>query len=103
MIWLYVVEINTWSFRIAGSAIATILEMAVGLSMSVTTSYLITYPGWPAVYLAVSALAGVTVYLLCPETTGRSLEWLDRYFEHDPPLLVIRNKDKASRKVKWTR
>ena len=33
------------------------------------------------------------VYFLCPETAGRSLEDLDRFFVGDAPVLIIKDKD----------
>ena len=98
---LYTVEINTWSFRVADSAIATIVEALVAIAMTVATDELLVRKGWPAVFMVVYAVAALTVYLLYPETTGRRLEWLDWWFERNPPLLVNRNK--TATKLKWSR
>jgi hypothetical protein len=39
-----------------------------------------------------------TVYLFYPETAGRTLEDLDRYFAGDAPLLVFKDKEVISSK-----
>ena len=38
------------------------------------------------------------VYFLYPETAGRSLEDMDRYFAGNPSLLVFRDKDATSKR-----
>lgn len=38
------------------------------------------------------------IYLLYPETCGRTLEDIDRYFMDQPSLLVFRDRDAISRK-----
>ncbi len=38
----------------------------------------------------------MSVYLFYPETAGRTLEDLDRYFAGDAPLLVFRDKEVIS-------
>ena len=38
------------------------------------------------------------IYFLYPETAGRSLEDMDRFFREDPPLLVNRDKDACSKR-----
>lgn len=38
------------------------------------------------------------VYFLYPETAGRSLEDMDRYYTEDPKLLVFRDKDATSKR-----
>lgn len=38
------------------------------------------------------------IYLIYPETAGRSLEDLDDYYRTNPPLLVFRDKDVVSTK-----
>ena len=98
---LYIVEINTWSFRVAGSAIATNVEALVAIAMTVATDELIVRKGWQAVFMVVYAVVALTVYLLFPETTGRRLEWLDWWFERNPSLLFNRNK--TATKLKWSR
>lgn len=38
------------------------------------------------------------VYLFYPETAGRSLEDMDRYYTEDPKLFVFRDKDATSKR-----
>ena len=98
--WLYQVEINAWNFRLAGSALATIVLYLSNYAIAMSYFRLILRHGWVALFLAINVVAVVCIYLLCPETTGRSLECLDRYFSEDPPLLAV--KDQSAIKRKWT-
>lgn len=100
VIWLLVVEINTSSFRIVGTAIATIVDYAVVFAMGFAMPSLEPHKGWAAVFIAINALAWLATYLLFPETTGRRLEWIDRYFEQTPSAIVIT--DRAATKVRWS-
>lgn len=99
--WLYQVEINSWDFRMAGSAIATIIEYLSSYGMVMSTPPLLLFTtGWAGLPIAINLVAVITIFLLLPETTRRSLDWLDRYFSNSPPVLVIR--DRTATKVKWT-
>ena len=94
------VEIDAQRFRARGTALAVIVQYVIAFGMEFAHPPLQEHKGWPAVFLAVNALAAWTTYLLYPETTGRSLEWLDHYLEHARYTIVT--KHKASTKVQWT-
>lgn len=100
--WLYQVEFNAWSFRMAGSALATLASWIGVLTGTYSLALLyITMEGLLGIYVGVNVLAAVSIYLLCPETGGRSLEWLDLLFTERPPVVVSRHKYLT--KVVWTR
>ena len=100
IIGLYVVEINAQRFRAGGAALSLIIYYAVSFGMAFAYRRLGVHPGWPAVFVVVNLLGAGTTYLLYPETTGRSLEWLDQGFERSQ--LSIGSRNKMSTKVNWT-
>lgn len=99
--WLYQAEINTWTSRAVGSAVATIVMYVGNILSAFYTPALVVGAGTAtgSVFLAINFLALLFTYLLIPETAGRSLEWLDYYYSRKPPLLVI--KDPKATKRRW--
>ena len=99
--WLYQAEINSWSSRAVGSAVATTAMYVGTFGSAFYTPYLINNVGTAtgAVFLSVNFVGLVYTYLLIPETSGRSLEWLDYYYSRKPPILVIR--DAKATKRHW--
>lgn len=84
-----------------GSAVATIAMYVGNILSAFYTPALIVGAGTatPAVFIAINLLALLFTYLLIPETSGRSLEWLDYYYSRKPPVLVI--KDAKATKRRW--
>ena len=96
--WVYVAEINTWALRVAGVALAVILNELVSFGMNFAYVLLVLHTGWPAVFIAVSVLAAFAIFFMFPETAGRSLESIDRYFEHTLSVTLFRDKRAARAK-----
>lgn len=98
-VWLWIVEINASSFRLPGVAIATIVYYSVKFGMSFASNLLQSLTGWPVVFIVSNTLLGTMTYFLVPETSGRSLQAIDRQFEQGLPLVV--NRYKAATSIRW--
>lgn len=100
--WLYQVEFNAWSFRMAGSALATTVTWIGALTCNYSFPlFIVSVRGYVGVFVGVNILVIVSIYLLCPETGSRSLEWLDWHFSDRPPIVVCRHHYLT--RVRWTR
>lgn len=103
--WLYPTEINSLSMRTKGAAAGTATNWIFNFLVVEITPYGIQSLGWQF-YIIWTVFNGAfvpIVYFLYPETAGRSLEDIDDYYRHKPPLLVWRDKDakKSGRPEKY--
>ncbi|KAK3725879.1 hypothetical protein LTR37_000027 [Vermiconidia calcicola] len=98
-VWLWVVEINASSFRLPGVAVATIVYYSITFSMSFASVLLRSHTAWPVVFLVSNILLGTITYFLVPETSGRSLQAIDRQFKQGLPLVI--NNYKTATSIRW--
>ena len=93
--WLYPTEINSLSMRTKGAALATATNWIVNFLVVEITPPGIDHLGWKfyIIWTVFNFAFVPVVYLLYPETAGRKLEDLDRFFLEKPSLLVFRDKD----------
>ncbi|KAJ9641523.1 hypothetical protein H2201_004007 [Coniosporium apollinis] len=98
--WLYPTEINSLSMRAKGAALGTATNWIFNFMVVEITLPGIESLGWQF-YIIWTVFNGAfvpIVYFFYPETAGRSLEDLDRYFHDKPSLFVNRDKDAISSK-----
>ena len=88
--WLYPAEINSLSMRTKGAALATACDWLFNYAVVQTTPIGMHYLHWGIylIYAVFNAAFVPVVYYLVVETSGRSLEQIDRWFELNPGWLV---------------
>ncbi|KAF2502553.1 general substrate transporter [Lophium mytilinum] len=93
--WLYPTEINSLSMRTKGAALGTATNWIFNFMVVEITPPGISSLKWKfyIIWTVFNAAFVPIVYFLYPETAGRSLEDLDRFFAGNAPLLVWRDKD----------
>ncbi|KAH9909741.1 general substrate transporter [Xylariomycetidae sp. FL2044] len=99
--WLYPTEINSLSMRTKGAALGTATNWIVNFLVVEITPVGIAALRWRFYIIwAVFNFAFVpVVYLFYPETAGRTLEDIDRFFQENRRVLVFRDPDaKSSRR-----
>lgn len=84
-VWLYVVELNSQCFRLTGACIASLVAFVSYFVWIFLTQKIDNITGWPAIFIATNVIGALIVCFLCPETTGRSLEYVNRYFRPGKP------------------
>ncbi len=83
--WLMSAEIFPTRVRASGASISSFANWAANLLVSITFLSLIGALGAPAtfwLYASFGVLAFIFSWLLVPETKGRSLEQIERYWEN---------------------
>ena len=88
--WLYPAEINSLSMRTKGAALATACDWLFNYAVVQTTPIGMHHLHWGIylIYAIFNAAFVPVVYYLVVETSGRSLEQIDRWFELNPGWLV---------------
>lgn len=96
--WLYPTEINSLSMRTKGAAIGTATNWIFNFMVVEITPIGIQNLKWKfyIVWTILNASFVPVMYLFYPETAGRSLEDIDKYYQGNPPLLVFRDKEATS-------
>ncbi|KAL9053292.1 MAG: hypothetical protein Q9162_004843 [Coniocarpon cinnabarinum] len=97
--WLYPAEVNSLGMRTRGAALGTATNWIVNFMVVEITPPGIGSLGWKfyIIWTVFNFSFLPIVYFLYPETAGRTLEDLDRFFREDPPLLVFRDKAATSK------
>ena len=97
--WLYPTEVNSLGMRTRGAGLGTATNWIINFMVVEITPPGIGSLGWKfyIIWTVFNFSFIPIVYFLYPETAGRSLEDLDRFFREDPPLLVFRDKDAVSK------
>ncbi|KAF2110201.1 general substrate transporter [Lophiotrema nucula] len=98
--WLYPTEINSLATRTKGAALGTATNWIFNFMVVEITPPGIKNLQW-AFYIIWIVFNGAfvpIVYFLYPETAGRSLEDIDRFFAGRAPLLVFTDKEAISSK-----
>ncbi|EGP89664.1 uncharacterized protein MYCGRDRAFT_67680 [Zymoseptoria tritici IPO323] len=101
--WIYQAEINSLSMRVRGASAATSMNWLFGFVCTQFTSVGIRTLGYKFyIMFAVFNIAFLpVVYFLYPETSNRTLEDLDDYFDRDSPhKAIIRFGDKVAKQHK---
>ncbi|KAB8349848.1 hypothetical protein FH972_023861 [Carpinus fangiana] len=99
--WLYPTEINGLGTRTKGAAIGTATNWLVNFIVVEITPPAIDNLGWQfyIIWTVFNAAFVPIVYFLYPETAGRTLEDMDRYYREDGGnFLVWRDADAIGRK-----
>ncbi|KAF3009495.1 hypothetical protein E8E13_003424 [Curvularia kusanoi] len=98
--WLYPTEINSMAMRTKGAALGTATNWIFNFMVVEITPPGIRSLGWRfyIIWCVFNFAFIPIVYFFYPETAGRTLEDLDRYFAGDAPLLVFRDKEVISSK-----
>ncbi|KAI4119247.1 MAG: hypothetical protein LQ345_000841 [Seirophora villosa] len=98
--WLYPTEINSLSMRTKGAALGTATNWACNFMVVEITPIGIQTLHWRfyIIWTVFNAAFVPIVYLFYPETAGRTLEDIDRFFREDAKVLVFRDKDAISEK-----
>ncbi|KAL8962994.1 MAG: hypothetical protein Q9193_000696 [Seirophora villosa] len=98
--WLYPTEINSLSMRTKGAALGTAMNWACNFMVVEITPIGIQTLHWRfyIIWTVFNAAFVPIVYLFYPETAGRTLEDIDRFFRDDAKVLVFRDKDAISEK-----
>ncbi|KAL1644645.1 hypothetical protein SLS61_008696 [Didymella pomorum] len=93
--WLYPTEINSMAMRTKGAALGTATNWIFNFMVVEITPPGISSLHWKfyIIWCVFNFAFIPTVYFFYPETAGRTLEDLDRYFAGDAPLLVFRDKE----------
>ncbi|KAJ5815542.1 MFS sugar transporter [Penicillium riverlandense] len=93
--WVYAAEINALEMRTKGTSLAAAIQWIVNYMVVQITPIGIQNLSWRFwIIWAIICFSFIPVtYLFYPETTGRSLEDIDRYFEGNPGIIVARDKD----------
>ncbi|KAJ9631780.1 hypothetical protein H2203_000180 [Taxawa tesnikishii (nom. ined.)] len=98
--WLYPTEINSLSMRTKGAALGTATNWIFNFMVVEITPPGIETLQWRfyIIWTIFNFAFVPTVYLFYPETAGRSLEDLDRYFRENHNVFVFTDKDAISEK-----
>lgn len=112
--WLYPTEINSLGMRTKGAALGTATNWIVNFMVVEITPPGIRSLAWKfyIIWTVFNFSFIPLVYIFYPETAGRTLEDMDRFFAghggvdedgkvvqgHPPPLLVFRDKDAVARR-----
>jgi hypothetical protein len=98
--WLYPTEINSLAMRTKGAALGTATNWAVNFMVVEVTPPGIASLQWRfyIIWTVFNFSFIPIVYFFYPETAGRTLEDIDRYFAGRAPLLVFRDKEAISQK-----
>ena len=97
--WLYPTEINSLGMRTLGGALGAATNWIVNFMVVEITPPGIGSLGWKfyIIWTVFNFSFLPIVYFLYPETAGRTLEDMDKFFTENPPLLVFRDKDATSK------
>jgi hypothetical protein len=93
--WLYPTEINSLSMRTKGAALGTATNWIINfLVVEITPSGIDTL-GWRfyIIWTVFNASFVPIVYLFYPETAGRTLEDVDRFFRENHDVFVYKDRD----------
>lgn len=98
--WLYPTEVNSLGMRTNGGALGTATNWIVNFMVVEITPPGIASLAWRfyIIWTVFNASFLPIVYFLYPETAGRSLEDMDRYFQGNPSVLVFRDKDATGKR-----
>ncbi|KZM19095.1 substrate-specific transmembrane transporter [Ascochyta rabiei] len=98
--WLYPTEINSMAMRTKGAALGTATNWIFNFMVVEITPPGIRSLQWRfyIIWCVFNFTFIPIVYFLYPETAGRTLEDLDRYFAGDAPLLVFKDKEAIASK-----
>ncbi|OAA53638.1 General substrate transporter [Niveomyces insectorum RCEF 264] len=96
--WVYATEINALEMRTTGTSLAAAAQWIINYMVVQVTPPGIANIGWRFwIVWAVICFSFIPItYLFYPETTGRSLEDIDRYFERKPGIIVAWDKEATS-------
>ena len=100
VIWLCIAEINCQRFRLLGSAIAAAIAYGTYFGMVFLNYYIDSLRGWPTVFVVTNILGASITYWLFRETTGRSLDHIDRHFEAGKSPVITKD-DTIVPNVRW--
>ncbi|KAH8198780.1 hypothetical protein TruAng_007055 [Truncatella angustata] len=98
--WLYPTEINSLSMRTKGAALGTATNWIINFMVVEITPIGIASIGWRfyIIWTVFNFSFIPIVYLFYPETADRSLEDVDRFFQHNQDILIFRDPDAKSSK-----
>ena len=98
--WLYPTEVNSMGMRSRGAGLGAATNWIVNFLVVEITPPGIGNLGWKfyIIWTVFNLSFLPIVYFLYPETSGRTLEDMDRFFREDPPLLVLRDKGATSKR-----
>ncbi|CAG8938796.1 unnamed protein product [Penicillium salamii] len=98
--WLYPVEINSLAMRTKGTALSSATNWAFNFMVVEVTPVGIQNLKWKfyIIWTVLNASFVPIAYFFFPETAGRSLEDVDRYFRENSDIFVHRIPDATSRK-----
>ncbi|KAI5921327.1 general substrate transporter [Camillea tinctor] len=96
--WLYPTEINSLSMRTKGAALGTATNWIVNFLVVEITPVGIESIGWRfyIIWTVFNFSFVPIVYFLYPETAGRTLEDIDRFFQENQNILIFRDRDAKS-------
>jgi hypothetical protein len=100
VIWLCVTEINSQRFRVCGTAIAAAIAYGTYFGMVFLDYYIESLRGWPTIFIVTNFIGASVTYWLFPETTGRSLDYIDRHFEPGKSPIITKDITPVPN-VKW--
>ncbi|KAF2202177.1 general substrate transporter [Delitschia confertaspora ATCC 74209] len=98
--WLYPTEINSLAMRTKGAALGTATNWIFNFMVVEVTPPGIESLHWRfyIIWTVFNFAFIPTVYFFYPETAGRTLEDVDRFFAGDAPLFVFRNREAINEK-----
>ncbi|CZR63798.1 related to transporter (major facilitator superfamily) [Phialocephala subalpina] len=96
--YIYVPEIMTMAIRARGSSIAVCSNVLVNIIFNQVSPIAFAHVGWKyySLFLCTNLLGAVVVFLMFPETKGKSLEEISAIFGDEvilPDLATMREKD----------
>lgn len=92
VMWLYVVEINGQPFRLTGTCIAALVAFGTEIVWIFQDQPMSNVNGWHAIFVGTNLVGALIVCVLCPETTGRSLEYINYSFESRRPWDITQDR-----------